>query len=102
MVNTQRDKVYAERRRALLTSDLTPLIIEYAEKTADDILEVWRLRMLMIFYSAFLLFCVWRSCEGLARSGRGWWRLVEAGGCIVWAVVRICRKGYRRGWRGLA
>lgn len=37
---TQRDKVYAERRRALEASDLTPLMIEYAERTIDDILEV--------------------------------------------------------------
>jgi hypothetical protein len=34
--------VYAERRRALLNDDLTPLMIEYAEKTCDDILEVRR------------------------------------------------------------
>lgn len=39
VVNTQRDRVYAERRRALLNDDLTPLMIEYAEKTCDDILE---------------------------------------------------------------
>lgn len=38
----QRDKVYAERRRALEASDLTPLMIEYAERTIDDILEVRR------------------------------------------------------------
>ena len=36
----QRDKVYAERRRALEAADLTPLMVEYAEKTIDDILEV--------------------------------------------------------------
>jgi hypothetical protein len=40
VVNTQRDRVYAERRRALLSTDLTPLMLEYAEKTCDDILEV--------------------------------------------------------------
>lgn len=40
VVNTQRDRVYAERRRALLTDDLSPLMVEYAEKTCDDILEV--------------------------------------------------------------
>lgn len=40
VVNTQRDKIYAERRRALLAADLSPLMIEYAEKTVDDILEV--------------------------------------------------------------
>lgn len=39
VVNTQRDRVYAERRRALLSSDLSQQMIEYAEKTCDDILE---------------------------------------------------------------
>ena len=45
VVNTQRDKIYADRRRAVLASGLGPLMIEYAEKTVDDILEVkggWR------------------------------------------------------------
>ena len=40
VVNTQRDKVYAERRRAVLSNDLAPVMIEYAEKTMDDIFEV--------------------------------------------------------------
>jgi hypothetical protein len=40
VVNTQRDKVYSDRRRAVLSSGLAPLMIEYAEKTMDDILEV--------------------------------------------------------------
>ncbi len=40
VVNTQRDKVYAERRRALLAEDLAPIMVEYAEKTSDDILQV--------------------------------------------------------------
>lgn len=40
VINTQRDRVYAERRRALLNDDLSPLMVEYAEKTCDDILEV--------------------------------------------------------------
>jgi preprotein translocase subunit SecA len=39
VVNTQRDKIYAERRRALLAPDLAPLMVEYAERTADDIVE---------------------------------------------------------------
>ncbi len=39
VVNTQRDKIYSERRKALLAPDLGPLMAEYAEKTADDILE---------------------------------------------------------------
>ncbi|KAI3428100.1 hypothetical protein D9Q98_006483 [Chlorella vulgaris] len=39
VLNTQRDKVYSERRRALQAPDLTPVMAEYAEKTMDDILE---------------------------------------------------------------
>ncbi|PNW75221.1 hypothetical protein CHLRE_12g517900v5 [Chlamydomonas reinhardtii] len=39
VVNTQRDKIYAERRKALLAPDLAQMMREYAEKTADDILE---------------------------------------------------------------
>ncbi|GBF93465.1 translocase subunit chloroplastic [Raphidocelis subcapitata] len=39
VVNTQRDKIYSERRRALLTADLGALMVEYAERTCDDILE---------------------------------------------------------------
>ena len=42
VVNTQRDKIYAERRRAVLSNDLAPLMVEYAERTVDDILEVRR------------------------------------------------------------
>jgi preprotein translocase subunit SecA len=40
VLNTQRDKVYMERRRGLLSRDLSPLLLEYAERTVDDILEV--------------------------------------------------------------
>jgi preprotein translocase subunit SecA len=39
VMNTQRDKVYGERRRALLASDLSKQMVEYAERTVDDILE---------------------------------------------------------------
>ena len=41
VLNTQRDRVYAERRRALLADGaaLTALYVEYAERTVDDILE---------------------------------------------------------------
>ena len=39
VLNTQRDRVYADRRAALEAEDLTPLMIEYAERTVDDILE---------------------------------------------------------------
>lgn len=39
VLNSQRDRVYTERRRALQSDDLQPLMIEYAELTVDDILE---------------------------------------------------------------
>lgn len=39
VLNTQRDRVYADRRAALEAEDLTPLMLEYAERTVDDILE---------------------------------------------------------------
>uniref|UniRef100_A0A453EU61 chloroplast protein-transporting ATPase n=2 Tax=Aegilops tauschii subsp. strangulata TaxID=200361 RepID=A0A453EU61_AEGTS len=40
VLNSQRDRVYAERRRALASGSLESLIVEYAELTMDDILEV--------------------------------------------------------------
>ncbi|KAJ9696830.1 hypothetical protein PVL29_008840 [Vitis rotundifolia] len=39
VLNSQRDRVYAERRRALESNNLQSLLIEYAELTMDDILE---------------------------------------------------------------
>ncbi|GAV87787.1 LOW QUALITY PROTEIN: SecA_SW domain-containing protein/SecA_DEAD domain-containing protein, partial [Cephalotus follicularis] len=39
VLNSQRDRVYAERMRALESDNLQSLIIEYAELTMDDILE---------------------------------------------------------------
>lgn len=39
VLNSQRDRVYAERRRALVSDNLESLLIEYAELTMDDILE---------------------------------------------------------------
>lgn len=39
VLNTQRDKVYGQRRRALLSKDLAPQMIEFAERTVDDVLE---------------------------------------------------------------
>ncbi|KAK6937206.1 SecA Wing/Scaffold [Dillenia turbinata] len=39
VLNSQRDRVYAERRRALESDNLQSLLIEYAELTMDDILE---------------------------------------------------------------
>jgi preprotein translocase subunit SecA len=40
VLNTQRDKVYGQRRRALLSKDLSKQMLEFAERTVDDILEV--------------------------------------------------------------
>jgi preprotein translocase subunit SecA len=40
VLNSQRDRVYVERRRALASDSLESLIVEYAELTMDDILEV--------------------------------------------------------------
>ncbi|KAF6167208.1 hypothetical protein GIB67_029846 [Kingdonia uniflora] len=39
VLNSQRDRVYTERRRALKSDNLQALLIEYAELTMDDILE---------------------------------------------------------------
>jgi preprotein translocase subunit SecA len=39
VLNTQRDRVYGERRLALMAQDLSQKMNEYAEKTVDDILE---------------------------------------------------------------
>jgi preprotein translocase subunit SecA len=39
VLNTQRDKVYGQRRRALLSKDLSKQMLEFAERTVDDILE---------------------------------------------------------------
>lgn len=39
VLNSQRDRIYTERRRALEADNLQPQMIEYAELTMDDILE---------------------------------------------------------------
>lgn len=46
VLNSQRDRVYTERRRALESDSLQALIIEYAELTMDDILEVSHMNFL--------------------------------------------------------
>lgn len=46
VLNSQRDRVYTERRRALESDNLQSLIIEYAELTMDDILEVSHMNFL--------------------------------------------------------
>mmetsp|Transcript_27169 Transcript_27169/g.45446 ORF Transcript_27169/g.45446 Transcript_27169/m.45446 type:complete len:1029 (-) Transcript_27169:324-3410(-) len=37
VLNQQREKIYYERRRALMSTDLSQVMIEYAEETVDDI-----------------------------------------------------------------
>jgi preprotein translocase subunit SecA len=44
VLNSQRDRVYTERRRALEAKNLESQMLEYAELTMDDILEVVVLR----------------------------------------------------------
>lgn len=39
MLNSQREKVYADRRQALVAESLEGQMIGYAERTMDDILE---------------------------------------------------------------
>ncbi|PKA48894.1 Protein translocase subunit SECA1, chloroplastic [Apostasia shenzhenica] len=39
VLNSQRDRIYTERRRALESDNLQSLVIEYAELTMDDILQ---------------------------------------------------------------
>ncbi|EFJ08380.1 hypothetical protein SELMODRAFT_160951 [Selaginella moellendorffii] len=39
VLNSQRDRVYTERKRALLSKDLQPLMMEYSQLTMDDILN---------------------------------------------------------------
>ncbi|KAG0466706.1 hypothetical protein HPP92_018286 [Vanilla planifolia] len=39
VLNSQRDRIYTERRQALESDNLQSLIVEYAELTMDDILE---------------------------------------------------------------
>ena len=39
-LSMQSVQVYGERRRALLASDLSAQMVEYAERTVDDVVEV--------------------------------------------------------------
>lgn len=50
VLNSQRDRVYTERRRALESDNLQSLIIEYAELTMDDILEVCGPSNFLLFF----------------------------------------------------
>lgn len=80
VVNTQRDKVYAERRKALLSRDLSSMMVEYAERTADDILEAnvdkngevstWPLEALANKFKQYCYLLDWLDTERLAAEAR--------------------------------
>lgn len=55
VLNTQRDSIYAERRKALLSEDLTPILEDYARKTIDDILEVSPLFLRLVMRILFMI-----------------------------------------------
>lgn len=55
VLNSQRDRVYTERRRALESDNLQSLIIEYAELTMDDILEVCGPSNFLLFFYMFFI-----------------------------------------------
>lgn len=46
VLNTQRDRIYSERRKALLAEDLAAVMVEYSEETMNDILEARPSRLL--------------------------------------------------------
>jgi preprotein translocase subunit SecA len=81
VVNTQRDRFYGERRRALLSASLDTLMREYAEKTVDDILEAnvdkdadpttWRLDALAGKMSQYCPLLEGLTGEELAAQCRG-------------------------------
>ncbi len=50
VLNTQRENVYASRRQALLADDLNKRMIQLAEKTSDDILEVLSPQVLLALH----------------------------------------------------
>ena len=47
VLNSQRERVYTERRRALEATDLQSQMIEYAELTMDDIVQVIQLGIIL-------------------------------------------------------
>lgn len=72
VLNSQRDRVYTERRRALVSDSLEPLIVEYAELTMDDILEVsclnsMAVKVKQVIYPQQLKLCFTINRQILAR-----------------------------------
>jgi preprotein translocase subunit SecA len=75
VLNTQRDRIYAERRKALLATDLSDLMLEYSEETMNDILEV-----------RLALWCTYNILHWLGMS-LGW-------GTDKWTCVWTCHLVY--------
>jgi len=81
VLNTQRQKVYSDRRRALVSSSLEAVMVEYAEKTVDDILEAnvdatlpaeeWKLEPLANKMMQYCCLLDDISAESLAEVAKG-------------------------------
>ena len=71
VLNSQRDRVYTERRRALQSDNLQSLIIEYAELTMDDILEVNHMNFLS-YCRCIIEFKYIRCLTDLKTIGKYW------------------------------
>ena len=81
VLNTQRDRLYAERRRALLAPTLGPLFEEYAQRTVDDILEAnvdpaslpetWNLEALAAKVGQYCSAMADETAESLAAAAGG-------------------------------
>jgi preprotein translocase subunit SecA len=81
VLNTQRDRVYADRRAALEADDLSEMMIEYAEKTVDDIVEAnipenvppeeWPLDALAAKMKQYCYLMEDLSAESLAEESNG-------------------------------
>ena len=78
VLNTQRDRVYGERRRALESDDLSVQMVEYAERTVDDILEARSL-----------------PSQDRATERAPCWARHESSGCSAPSLHRLIRAMYR-------
>lgn len=80
VLNTQRDKVYGIRRQALLSSDLSQLMLDFSARTMDDILEVrTRLSFATGRCSTHQLPVLPRSMGQVSSSGSGMAPMAEPG-----------------------
>lgn len=61
VLNSQRDRVYADRRRALESKNLQALLLEYSELTMDDILEVGALTL--VYHSLTWKHNLYKMCS---------------------------------------